>query len=103
MGKDLRHNYYVDINFPENGTVKDLSTLLSKSKYGLTQNPRLTNSKLGEYRISPVSLVVFDSWAESRLQYPHGLEYKDNALVIAIILPPHDGVAGIIAQHLFST
>lgn len=58
------------------------------------------NRTEGEYRIGPVSLKVFDNWAETHPQFPHAIQYSDNTLVINIMLPPHDGAAGIIIQHI---
>jgi hypothetical protein len=54
-------NNFIDIVFPRNGSVKDLSRLLSKLRYSLTHILWLTNSEAGEYRLAPVPLIVFDA------------------------------------------
>jgi hypothetical protein len=93
-------NKFVDIVFPGNGSVKDLSRVLSNLRYSLTHILWLTNSDAGEYRLTPVSLTVFDAWAKSHPQYPHSIQFENHTIVVTVMLPPHDGAAGIIAQHI---
>jgi hypothetical protein len=93
-------NKFVDIVFPGNGSVKDLSRLLSNLRYSLTHILWLTNSEAGEYRLTPVPLTVFDAWSKSHPQYPHSIQFENRTIVVTVMLPPHDGAAGIIAQHI---
>ena len=93
-------NKFVDIVFPGNGSVKDLSRLLSKLRYSLTHILWLTNSEAGEYRLRPVPLTVFDAWSKSHSEYPHSLQFENQAAVVTVMLPPHGRSARIIAQHI---
>src|SRR5271163_4679065 len=93
-------NKFVDIVFPEDGSVKDLSRLLGKLRYSLAHILWLTNSEAGEYRLTPVPLTVFDAWSESYSDYPHSLQFENQTVVVTVTLPPHDGAAGIIVQHI---
>ena len=91
---------FVDIVFEGKDPVKDLSRLLSMFRYSLTYIPWLTNRKPGEYRLGPVPLIVFDAWAKSNPQYPHGIQFENETVVVTVVQLPHDGAAGIIAQHI---
>ena len=44
--------------------------------------------------------VPFDARAESNPQYLHSLQFENETVVVTVRLPPHDGVAGTIAQHI---
>ena len=94
---------FVDITFHPAGSENDLSRVIASLKYCLFDNVCLTNRKIGEYRITPVLVTVFDQWADSHPQFPHAFQYSDNTVVITIMLPPHDGAAGIIAHHISRT
>jgi hypothetical protein len=54
----------------------------------------------GEYHIRPVPLEVFDTWAVSNPQFPHGVQYNESLVVVTIILPPHDRSAAIVVQYI---
>jgi hypothetical protein len=60
------------------------------------------NGKGGEYRIKPITITV-DKWADSHPQFPYNLQLANQTLVVTVMLPPHDGAAGIIAQHITRT
>ena len=89
-----------DVKFSPGGSVQELSRLLNSFKYGLVGISLLMNRDAGEYRIQPVSLKVFDTWAACHPQFPHGIQYDNKLVVVTIMLPPHDRSAAIIVQHI---
>jgi|SRR5579859_3425704 len=54
----------------------------------------------GEYRLYPIDQETFDAWSESHQDYPHSIQFSKKVLVVAIMLPPHDGAAGIIMHGI---
>ena len=102
----LSSNYmdtFIDIVFPKNGSVQDLSRILVNLKYHPIGASWLMNRKEGEYRIKPITITVFDKWADSHPQFPYSLQLANQTLVVTVMLPPHDRTAGIIAQHISRT
>ena len=94
---------FFDISFPKNGSIQDLSRIIAGLKYCLFDNVCLMNRNEGEYRISPVTVAAFDKWANSHPQFPYGLQFANQCIVVTIMLPPHDGAAGIIAHQISRT
>ena len=54
----------------------------------------------GEYRLYPIDQETFDAWSETHQDYPHSIQFSQKVLVVTIILPPHDGAAGIIMHRI---
>ena len=94
---------FVNIAFPRNGSVQELSRVINNIKYSLIGAPRLMNRKEGEYKNQPVSVTVFDGWSNTHPQFPHGLQFSQQCVVVTVMLPPHGGAAGIISQHISRT
>jgi len=61
------------------------------------------NRMEGEYRIKPLTVTVFDKWADSHPQFPYSLQLANQTLIVTVMLPPHNRAVGIIAQHLSRT
>lgn len=91
---------YQDITFPNGGNERQLASILGRIRFCLIIPPWLMSRTEGEYRIAPVDLKTFDTWANKHSQFPHAIQYSRNTLVINVMLPPHDGAAGIIGQHI---
>jgi hypothetical protein len=91
---------FIDVKFSLGGSVQELSRILNGFKYGLVDISLVMNRDAGEYRIGPVSLKVFDTWAARHPQFPYGIQYDNNLVVVTIVLPPHDRSAAIIVQHI---
>lgn len=61
----------------------------------------MANDRLaGEYRLYPIDQETFDAWSETHQDYPHSIQFSQKVLVVTIILPPHDGAAGIIMHRI---
>ena len=91
---------FVDVELPRPYTVRQLSIAMGKSKYSIPLSLLMKAREPGQYHITPVPLATFDSWANSHPDCTLSLQYTPGLLVVNIMHPPHDGVAGIIGAHI---
>ena len=91
---------FIDIELPRPSTVRQLSLAIGKSKYSVPLSLLMKNREPGEYHITPVHLATFDSWAKSHPDMTLSLQYTPGLLVVNVMLPQHEGAAGIIGTHI---
>ena len=94
---------FFNISFPKTGSIQDLSRIIAELKYCLFDDVCLMNRNEGEYQISPVTVTAFDKWANSHPQFPYGLQFANQYIVMTIIFPLYDRAAGIITHQISRT